>query len=94
MRKPNADYTPTMAEVIRTVLDSALADVHTCLPGKIVTYDKAKQKASVQIQLQRKYEDGGLVTLPAIPNVPVRHPRAQGGKAFIHIAEALRKKLG
>jgi hypothetical protein len=85
MRKPNADYTPTLAETIRTVIDANMADVHTCLPAKIVTYDRTKQMAALQIQLLRKYEDGSVVKLPTIPNVPVKWPRAAGGKAFLHM---------
>lgn len=85
VRLPGMDYTPTMAEVMRTVIERRLSEMHVCLPAKVVTYDKATQLASVEIQLQKLYEDGTLLSWPIISNVPVKHPRAQGTETFIHM---------
>lgn len=86
MRKPAIDETPTLAETIRTVIDSALVELHTSLPAKIVSYNAAKQLADVQPTLKRRYEDDAdAKPLPVIPNVPVRHPVASGGSARIHM---------
>lgn len=75
--------TPTLAQVIQDAIDAKLLDVHVSMPGTIVTYDAAKQKASVQPSLQKKYATGKLITLPVITNVPVIMPRA--GKAFVSL---------
>ena len=81
---PNRDNTPTLEEAIRGVIEKRLVDLHTTLPGKVVSYDPSTQKATVQIQLQRKYWDGSLVTIPPIPAVPVVWPRGKGGQIHIH----------
>ena len=79
------DNTPTLEEVIKMVVERRLADVHTTLPARVVTYDPATQKATVQIQLQRKYvTDGALVTVPPLSAVPVIWPRGGAGKIFLH----------
>ena len=75
--------TPTLAQVIRDAIEARLLDVHTAMPATIVSYDAAKQKASVQPVLQKKYASGKVVTLPVITNVPVVMPRAN--KAFISL---------
>lgn len=81
----NQSATPSLLEVIQTVIDSKLADVHVCLPGKIVTYNPATQYASIKIQLTINYENGSVLQWPVLPDVPVKHPRANGGDAFIHM---------
>lgn len=67
------DETPSLAKVIKDAIEQRLCDVHTCLPAKIISFDG--KKASVQPQLQRKYSDGEIVTLPVISNVPVMWPQ-------------------
>jgi len=71
--------TPNLAEVIRTAISTRLCDVHTMLPGKIVSYDAAAQKADVQPLIRRlqKAIDGEIKErLPQIPGVPVAWPRS------------------
>jgi hypothetical protein len=76
---------PTLYDTIQSVVQTLMLDLNFCLPAKIVAYDKATQYADVQIQLYQKFSDGSLVLPPVIPNVPVKHPRAQGGAAFMHM---------
>jgi hypothetical protein len=85
MRTSNKSVTPTLAEVIQTLIDSNLVELHTCLPAKIVKYDSDTQTASVLPSLLRMYEDGTPLPWPVIPNVPVLFPKAVGGKAYIHV---------
>lgn len=82
---PTRDNTPTLEEAIRSVIERRLVDVHTTLPGKIVSYDKATQKATIQIQLKKRYVDGTLVSIKPLPAVPISWPRANGGKSFLHM---------
>lgn len=77
--------TPEIGDVVRSIVDTVLLDLNVCLPGKISTYNKDTQYADIQIQLMHGYSDGTLVVPAIIPNVPVKHARAQGGKAFIHM---------
>jgi len=67
--------TPTLAHVIQTALKRFQTELHTCLPAEIVTYDRTKQKASVQPLLQRKTKDGVAFNFPVITNVPCRFER-------------------
>lgn len=85
MRQDNESITPTLAEVIQTVIDANLIDVHTCLPAKIVSYDPKTQYASVQIQLKKAYESGAVIAWPVISNVPVIWPKAQNNAAYLHM---------
>lgn len=84
MRKQLDSVTPELADTIRTLVDAMLVDMNIAVPAKVVKYDSETQYADVQVQLQAKYEDGSVINLPVIPNVPVNHPRAFGGKAHIH----------
>ena len=80
MKPTNSDYTPTLADAVRALIERRLVDLHTSLPGKIVSYDPTKQTADVQPAIQRLYEDGTAVNIPVLPKVPVVWPRANGGK--------------
>jgi hypothetical protein len=55
-----------------------MGDVHTSIPGRVETYDRTTQRASVQPLLQRSYrgEEGERIveTLPVIHDVPVVFP--------------------
>jgi hypothetical protein len=78
-------FTPDMSDVIRTLVDQMLLQLFVCLPAKIVSYDSATQYANVEVQLLKAFTDGSTQAHPVIPNVPVKHPRAAGGTAFIHM---------
>jgi hypothetical protein len=77
---------PSLAEVIRTAIDSRLLDVHTALPGRVKSYDATTQSAEVVpvIRNAAPRDDGGseLEDLPVIPNVPIAWPR--GGGYYLH----------
>lgn len=79
----NVNETPTLAQVIQQTVEARLCDLHTAMPGRILSYDAATQKAKVQPELKRKFRDGSLVDPPVIPDVPVAMPRA--GKAFLSL---------
>lgn len=94
--------TPTIAEVIRAAIDSRLADVHTCLPGRVVSYDATKQQADVEIVVRSAVEasDGSTMheSYPVIPAVPVawmrgggyslQFPLAKGDHVWLMFSEA------
>lgn len=61
----------SVANAIKDLVKGMLAGVHTCMPGKIESYDHTKQKASVKPLLKRKYIDGSETSFPVISEVPV-----------------------
>jgi len=65
------DRRASLESVLVTAIETYLKDVHTMLPGQIIKFDPIAQLADVQIQLKRNI-DGELVTLPVLPDIPVR----------------------
>lgn len=69
-------------EIIRSALEAHQAKMWTALPGKIVGYDAAKQRAQVQLSIKSfvKQEDGSQksVDLPILQDVPVQFPGGGG----------------
>lgn len=51
-----------------------LADLHTALPGRIVSYDDSTMTATVELGIQRQYQDKEPQTYPLIDDVPVILP--------------------
>lgn len=69
-------------ELINIIVANRIADIHICMPAKIIKYDYKTRKADVQPGINQKYNDGEVVILPIIHNVPVIHPAA-GGASII-----------
>lgn len=65
-----------LANVLKNASNQMMAQMHTCLPGVVVSYDYTKQKASVKPSIKRKYKDGRVDSLPVIVSVPVVWPRS------------------
>ena len=78
---------PSLATVIRAAMESRLAEVHTMIPGSVISYDSTEQTASIQPMIKQRVpsvsEVDGYVyeQLPIVHNVPVSFP--QGGGSFI-----------
>jgi hypothetical protein len=72
----------TDIEAMQTHLDGRQAQIHTAMPGHIVSYDPASMTVTVQIGLQalREMTDGSIqpVTIQPIRNVPVMFPTGGG----------------
>lgn len=73
----------SQASDIRRLIATELADVHTCLPGKIVSFDGLA--AVVQPSLSKALASGDDLPAPQIVSVPVCFPRGMGGKAIISV---------
>lgn len=73
---------PSLAEVISSAIESRLLDVHVSVPGRVQSYDSARQVADVLPMIRRAIdsEEGRTVheQLPVIPNVPVGWPQGGG----------------
>lgn len=61
-----------LENVVNTAIDTALKEVHTCLPAVVTKVDSANQLIDVQPTIKRKL-GGELVNLPLMPNVPIRY---------------------
>lgn len=72
------DRKSTLESVIATAIQTQLKEVHTMLPGQIVSFDPVNQLADIQTQLKRKVGNK-LINLPVLSSVPVRFPKS---KAF------------
>lgn len=67
--------TTPLEKVIQTAIDSALKEVHTCLPAVVTRVDYPNQLIDAQITIKRKLA-GELVNLPLLVNVPIRYWRS------------------
>jgi hypothetical protein len=66
---------PTLAVVLGLAIAGALDDVRVALPARVVSYDRAKQRASVQPLVKDGYFDSSgvrqVASLPILTDVPV-----------------------
>lgn len=84
--------TVSLLNVLKSYYNSRMAEVHTAIPARILDYDPATQKASVQPLIKRRYYDAdrnpdGLVDQPAIVAVPVVFPSAASGSLSFPISK-------
>ena len=64
-------------------VNGAISNVHTALPGTIVSYDAGSNRASVQPFGAIKTKDARSISYPVIYNAPVQFPCGMGGRAGI-----------
>ena len=69
--------------IIKGCMDSRVSNIHTAMPGRVVSYDPSTNRASVQPNGDYKSEDGRNIQYPIIHNVPIQFPMGQGGTAGI-----------
>lgn len=69
----------------RQIIAAEMADVHTCLPGVLVSYDG--QFAQVRPTLDKQLANGQVLAAPLIARVPVCWPCGDvgGGQALISV---------
>ena len=71
MTSPSA--TLDIDDVIQIITDAQRRDLHTCMPGQVVTYYPATQTADIQPLVRAPRADGsGYEDHPILPHVPVR----------------------
>lgn len=82
----NNSLNVTLTAMLKQVFSVLLAEeIHTCLPGKIQSYDSKTRKAVVIPQLKKKYLDGSELIVEPIPGVPVAFLGA--GKSGLRLPE-------
>lgn len=67
-----ADNRSRLETAIQAGIDTALKEVHTCLPGEIISFDPATQLANIQLLIKRK-QSGKLVNIAVLQDVPIRY---------------------
>lgn len=75
----DAQQSSSADEAASAQIEGRLKDLHTCMPGIIVSFDPDKQTAVVQPAIQRIFTENGAVNLPVCVDVPVAFP---GGGDF------------
>lgn len=65
-------------EGVQASVEAMLGEVNTAMPGRIVSYDAARNRAVVQPALPKRLADGSTLLPPAIHEVPVLWPSAGG----------------
>ena len=73
-----ASNSPSLPEVVEMALDRYMSEVHTCMPGIVVSYDPSKQTAVVQPAFKRKFVGQDAQSMPKLYNVPVIFPAGNG----------------
>lgn len=73
---------PDDTELLNMAIESWLTDIHTCMPGRVDSYDSKTQMATIKPLLKRRIVHGdgseALEILPPITNVPIHFHRAAG----------------
>lgn len=72
-----------VVDAFEKTIVSKINQVNTAIPGKIIAYNPGNNRATVQPNGGRTFEDGRTLPYPTISNVPVIFPSGTGGKAGI-----------
>lgn len=70
-------------QAIKDIVRSELGDVHTAVPGKILSFDAATGLATVLPIMKFKKPNGTSIDYPQITGVPVLFPQGYGQAATI-----------
>lgn len=68
----------TLTDAIRYAVLAQLNNIHTAIPGQIVSYDFTTQKATIQPSINKLWVTGAVDPLPILQNVPVVFPNSGG----------------
>lgn len=76
---PYDGETPSWAALMRRAADERVGQMHTAIPGRVIKYDAATQKAWVQPVVKGTSPvDGSSVKIPQLPSMPVVFPQGGG----------------
>lgn len=93
----DAQLSGSQDDAIKQYIESRLMDVHTCLPGRVISFDPVAQTAVVQPCIQRIFIEQGPVNLPPCMDVSVSFTGgggffltfcpAEGDECILHFSE-------
>jgi hypothetical protein len=70
---------PPLDDILIDAVHTITANWHTCMPGRVVSYDAASRTASVQPLIRAKdWQTGETFERPTVPRVPVMFPGGAG----------------
>ena len=72
-----------VTQEIKNAMKDYCRDIHTAVPGKIMSFDPAKQEATVKPTACYRKPDDSLIPFPDIHEVPVYFPQGMNQKATI-----------
>ena len=70
-------------EAVNKTIQNVLKDVHTAMPGKIISFNPGSGLATVLPELKYKRPDGKTLNYPQISGVPVVFPQANSQQASV-----------
>lgn len=76
-----------LSDILNSSFQAYMSNVHTALPGKIESFDPTTNKASVLPLIKKKFENGEVLNMPIISNVPVVFPSTQKGGIVFPISK-------
>lgn len=88
--------TPPLEKIIRDAVQEGTAQMHTQVPGRILSYDHDEQKAKVQLIVKHAYDNEGevdyykpapLVNVPVIFPAIMTWPLEEGDPGWVQFAE-------
>lgn len=68
-----------LTEAISRVIDERINEVNTMVPGTLVSYDPATNRAVVKPSIPKRLADGSELAAPQIVSVPVKWAGGAGG---------------
>lgn len=69
--------------IVKSWINDKVSQVHTAMPGQIVSYSPGSNRASIQPTGSYKTNDGRNISYPIIHNVPLQFPMGCGGKSGV-----------
>lgn len=79
--------TETIEDVLKTAIERGLLDVHTALPGKVVSFNPVKNTVSVEPMINQIMEDSSQQEITTLADVPVQFQRGGGFVLTFPIAQ-------
>lgn len=67
----------TLAQAIVTTFQSLISEIHTCLPGRVESYEYTSQKANIKPLISKKLLNNDVEELPVLTNIPIIFPRTK-----------------
>ena len=63
------------AGLLDAAIESRVLDIHTAMPGTVISFDATAQTCRAQPAIQRVFRETGPVDLPEVVDLPVQFPR-------------------
>lgn len=77
-RDPDVDYS-NFGPAVNFLIESAIEDIHTAMPGTVISYDATTRRAEIEPSLRHVLGDGQKSLIqPPVLDVPVLHPAGGG----------------